>query len=536
MNRRQFLQLSSASALLAGCDTGSWLAAIPPWLPVSVLKPAMREGHYLRQLKQLPRSLGTRKVDTVIIGSGIAGLTAAWRLKQQGYDNFVLLMGGEPFGNASGGTWNGVNYPRGAHYLPLPTLESTHIRELLFDLGVIEAEPFSLQPSYDERATLHAPNERLWVDGVWQDSIMPRPASPQAQAQFLQFAQFTQWLRQQRGNDGKPLFAIPLIASSQDPQWRNLDKVSFAQWLTQQGFTDSSLRWYLDYCYRDDFGLNSPLISAWAGLHYFASRTGQGRNIAPQSEAVLTWPQGLQYLAQKMLPKTAQQQQGFALHINEHQQGVDVLYSTDIGRNAFTLQAKRVICAMPLHVTARLFPQIKDYGFEPQHIPPHAPWLVSNVYLDRFPQEANNSTLAWDNVVYGSQSLGYVVATHQQIRAAKPPYTVFTSYHALAEHLPIDGRKWLQSASTAELMALGLHDLQQVYGSQLWRCARGVELTLRGHAMPSPTVGFLNNKGLQALQAADGKVLFAHSDLSSYSIFEEAAWWGWQAANRLTQA
>jgi hypothetical protein len=43
----------------------------------------------------------------------------------------------------------------------------------------------------------------------------------------------------------------------------------------------------------------------------------------------------------------------------------------------------------------------------------------------------------------------------------------------------------------------------------------------------------LSNKGLQALQAADGKVLFAHSDLSSYSIFEEAAWWGWQAAQRI---
>jgi hypothetical protein len=83
MNRRQFLQLSSASALLAGCDNGSWLAAIPPWLPVSVLKPAMREGHYLRQLKQLPHSSGTRKVDTVIIGSGVAGLTAAWRLSSR---------------------------------------------------------------------------------------------------------------------------------------------------------------------------------------------------------------------------------------------------------------------------------------------------------------------------------------------------------------------------------------------------------------------------------------------------------------------
>lgn len=533
MNRRQFLQLGTAATLLSGCK-GSWLGAIPPWLPISVLKPAMLEGHYVGNLKKLPLSSGERKVDVVIIGSGIAGLTAAWRLQQQGYKNVVLLMGAEPFGNASSGLWQDVAYPRGAHYLPVPTLESVHIREMLAAFGVIEANAFSLQPTYDERALLHAQNERLWVNGHWQDSLLPPPSNAQAQQHMQRFVQLTQQLRQQRGNDGKRVFAIPIALASQDPQWRALDKLSFAQWLTQQGFNDSGLRWYIDYCCRDDFGLNSPQISAWAGLHYFASRTGQALNLSTDSEAVLTWPQGLQYLAKKMLPKAEQQLQGFALHIHEHAQGVDVLYSTGIDQKAFTLKAKRVICATPLHVTARLFPHIKHYGFDSQqHMPLHAPWLVSNVYLDRFPQETNNSTLAWDNVIYGSQNLGYVVATHQLIRTAKPPYTVFTAYHALAQHEPFISRQWLHHATNKDLVNVGLADLQQVYGSQLWQAVRGLEITVRGHAMPSPTTGFLANQGLQALQAADGKVLFAHSDLSSYGIFEEAAWWGWQAANRL---
>jgi hypothetical protein len=36
--------------------------------------------------------------------------------------------------------------------------------------------------------------------------------------------------------------------------------------------------------------------------------------------------------------------------------------------------------------------------------------------------------LAWDNVVHGSRGLGYVVATHQWIRQARPAHTAFTAY------------------------------------------------------------------------------------------------------------
>jgi len=52
-------------------------------------------------------------------------------------------------------------------------------------------------------------------------------------------------------------------------------------------------------------------------------------------------------------------------------------------------------------------------------------------------------------------------------------------------------------------------------------------------ALASPAPGFLNNAGINALRKADGKLLFAHSDLSGYSVFEEAAWWGYEAARKV---
>jgi hypothetical protein len=61
-----------------------------------------------------------------------------------------------------------------------------------------------------------------------------------------------------------------------------------------------------------------------------------------------------------------------------------------------------------------------------------------------------------------------------------------------------------------------------------------VELTLRGHGMAVPRPGLPRQPGLRdALRAVDGALLFAHADLSGYSVFEEAAWWGDVAARRI---
>jgi hypothetical protein len=140
--------------------------------------------------------------------------------------------------------------------------------------------------------------------------------------------------------------------------------------------------------------------------------------------------------------------------------------------------------------------------------------------------------LCWDNVVYDTKGLGYVVSTHQLIRASRLQKTVFTAYHALTEKSPKAARAWMTTATASELLELASSDLRQVYGHSLRSCVDRVHITLHAHAMAIPRRSFLQNTGLQALCAADGPVLFAHSDLSGFSVFEEASWWGYQAAVR----
>ena len=66
-------------------------------------------------------------------GSGVAGLSCAWKLAREGHADFVVVAGPEYAGNAAGGALDGLDYPTGAHYLPLPSRESTHVREMLAD-------------------------------------------------------------------------------------------------------------------------------------------------------------------------------------------------------------------------------------------------------------------------------------------------------------------------------------------------------------------------------------------------------------------
>jgi hypothetical protein len=533
MERRRFLQtgLGAGAALaLPGCRQLSHLG-----IPLTVLRPGMAEGHRLRDGAPQPAPAREIRTGIVILGSGVAGLTAAWRLAKEGVDDFLLVNGPEPDGNAAGGRFDSPSgtlaYPRGAHYLPLPSPESTTVRELLAELGVIEANPFSTRPRFAETALVHAPDERLFFDGAWRDGLLPTDhVGADEAAQHRRFLAETGRLTHSRGSDGRRIFCVPLVQSSSDPAWRALDATPFRYWLSANGYTSPSLHAYLDYVCRDEYGAGPERVSAWAGLHYFASRGGQAENAA--DGALLTWPDGLAFLARGLrhrVPAT-RQMAGHALRINETGRGVDVLGIDAAG--PFVIHARKAICAMPLHVAAHLVPNIRNYGFDPAlHLPPQAPWLVASFLLDGFPPEPADQPLAWDNVIHGSRGLGWVVATHQLIRAARPAHTVFTAYRALADRSPTEARRWLESASADELFTQASVDLQGRYGKlELWRRTRAIEITVRAHGMASPVCGSLANPGLAALRETDGRLLFAHSDLSGYSVFEEASWWGDRAA------
>ena len=543
MLRRSFLAWAGAAAV-----AGAGVAGFRRWQEVTprVLAPGRDEGHFLRDHGALPPPSRVLETDVLILGSGIAAQTAAWKLRKGGHGDFLMLDGPERYGNAAGGRFGELGFPTGAHYLPLPSQDCFHVREILADLGVILRDATGARPYYDERFLLHAPEERVLYKGAWQEGVLPHEGVPEAElVEHRRFLAQMAALREARGSDGRRVFTFPTAACSSDPEWLKLDTLSFAQWLDREGYRSPSLRWYLDYCCRDDYGAASGKVSAWAGLHYFCGRGAEAANA--EQGAWLTWPEGLQALASGLERKAqARRSAGTAVSLRAAGSvtrgsgsggaapaaGVEAhCFVLEGGKpRTFTVRARKAICAMPLHVASRVVQQMPA-GFDAaRHQPQHAPWLVANFLMKRFPSELGQAPLSWDNVVYGGQGLGYVVSTHQDIRVTPPEQTVFTAYTALSERQPAEARRWMQSASGEALLALASADLREAYGARFTANVERVDITLRAHAMAIPQPGFRSNGGLQALREHDGPILFAHSDLSGFSVFEEASWWGYRAA------
>ena len=533
MDRRSFIALAggAGAAAVTGAGFYRWQEITP-----TLHYPGRAEGHFLRERCALPAPTEVVDLDVVILGSGMAGLAAAWQLNKLGHAGALMIDGPQPFGNAAGARFGDLAYPTGAHYLPLPSPEMAYVREMLSDLGIITGDALAEKPHYDERLLLHGPEERLLYKGAWQEGIIPSVGvAPHELAEHARFFAELERLRQLRGAGGGHVFAFPAVRSASHPAIDALDRITLRAWLEQNGYRSPTLHWYLNYCCRDDYGTRYDKVSAWAGLHYFCSRRGQAANAG--SGAWLTWPGGMQPLAEQLAAASSiARRAGTAASLKRTASGVEALcFTLDGGvAKSYLVRARKAICAMPLHVAARVVENIGALGFDAKrHMPTYAPWLVANFLMKAFPAELPAAPLSWDNVVYQEPGLGYVVSTHQDIRAAPPSKTVFSAYVALSDRSPLEARKWMQEASARDLVALASADLKAAYGIKFAPCVERVDITLRGHAMAAPLPHFRSNAGLKALREADGAIVFAHADLTGFSVFEEAAWWGCEAARRV---
>ncbi len=121
---------------LAACRSSA-----APSLPDGMIVGASDEaGHRVRdrfRIEVTPENW--ENVGLVIVGGGVAGLSAAWRLRQAGFTDFVLLELEDVAGGTSRYGQNQVSaHPWGAHYLPVPFKENTALLKLLSEMGVVE--------------------------------------------------------------------------------------------------------------------------------------------------------------------------------------------------------------------------------------------------------------------------------------------------------------------------------------------------------------------------------------------------------------
>ncbi len=500
------------------------LAACSPARPspdVQWLGPDPARAHRLRE--PIPSGdARQRQTQVLVIGAGIAGLACARQLHGAGVDVALIELDDVAGGHSRPGRVNDLPCPLGAHYLPQPGPRLPEIQDLLVELGAAERSHGRWRAK--EAFEVHAPAERRWDGQRWQPGLLPPPADSAAHEQHRRFARL---VREAQAIG----FAVPSLRAPFGAAHRELDAQTFDAWLARQGLSEPGLRWYLDYCCRDDYGAGSSQISAWAGLQYFASRHGfdaheDDENLEPPPPQ-LTWPQGNGWLALRLAAGLPLHTGRVALQLDEEREAVRLRCWTPEGLEDWT--ARQAVLAVPLFVAQRICrrppPALAAVKLQ------RAPWLVANLLLDGPLIDRVGAPASWDSVIQDSPTLGYVNAQHQKLDP-RPGPQVLSLYWAL----PPAERAALLSESKAHWANRALAALRGVH-PDLDERLQAVRLTRWGHAMAVPTPGARSlaagDGPLAALRRGQGRLRFAHADLAAYSVFEEAYIAGLDAASGL---
>jgi NAD(P)-binding Rossmann-like domain len=525
LKRRDFLRgsLTLAGLGFCGCPQGS------PTREESRPRgsrrdPNYQQGHRLWEGSLPEQPSRIESVRGVILGGGIAGLSAGWRWSHAGFADYRLLELEQEFGGNS----RALKYPAsmapiGAHYLPLPNVEARAVRRLLEEMDILRFRSGRWQLA--EEHLCHSRQERLYFQDAWHEGLIPRDVlSPSALQQLERFQRHIRQWREKRDGHGRKIFALPLQYSSREPQYLSLDQMSFGDYARQEGWDDSFLLWFLEYACRDDFGCGLESCSAWAGLHYFASRDGGGLG---GTDDVLVWPEGNNRLARFL----RQSQRGdlragsLVLSVHANAEGVVVDYLDLATQQRIRLQAQTALFCLPGFMRGRLTGgALKTEAFV------YPPWLTANLALDRFPQDQEApGFVAWDNVIYQSPSLGYVVATHQSLNTDPLRPTVWTWYRPFIDRPAGEVRKDLLTASWSDWAEVVLDELASLHPDIRERCQQ-LDITILGHGMIRPSVGFIWGPELAQAREPEGALFFGHGDLSGMSVFEESQFRGVLAA------
>lgn len=487
-------------------------------------------GHRLRDLRTLPTPSAWSSCQVAVIGGGVAGLSCMRALKAQGVVNAQIFELDDALGGTAQGGQSALSaFPWGAHYVTVPMRENKVLIDLLAEVGAVESVAADGTPVMAEQFLCRDPSERLFYRGRWYEGLYPEAgSSPSEREEKRRFEAEIDRLVSFRDADGRRAFALPMSMSSDAAELRALDTMSMSTWLERHGFVSQRLRWWIEYACRDDYGSQLGDTSAWSTLLYFAARK---RSPDADYQEVVTWPEGNARLVRHLREDLANPAHtGHAIaSVRSHASGVEIVALR--GESVVGIRAEYVVMATPQFINARVVQGLEDDRLRAAQSVGQSPWMVANIELNVRPG-GNGFPLCWDNVIYQSPSLGYVVATHQEGPERGP--THITYYYPLTDSDPRVARRRLLELGWQEWAEVALSDLETAH-PKLRNYVSRIDIARWGHAMVRSTPGRIWDGSRELCAQPHGRVHFAHSDLSGVALFEEAFDRGNRAANEIVE-
>ena len=287
-------------------------------------------------------------------------------------------------------------------------------------------------------------------------------------------------------------------------------------WLAEHRFDSKPLLWYANYVCRDDYGALASDVSAWAGLHYFSSRDSDDKG-------PLTWPEGNGWIVKQLLARVGR--------FVRAGQPVRAIGRDESERSASAPATPSIVCRAVIFAAPTFLAPYLIEGMAPLR-------ALRVLALDHREPDARLDSRP------RSRRAGVGQRRHEladaRLRRRDAPVAAHgrrtgrcgRSTGRSPRRTPSANRQMLLEKDWAYWKEAILTDLERVH-PRIRACVSRLDVMRIGHAMVRPTVGAVFSAERQALKRAhaDGLV-FAHSDVSGLSLFEEAQYRGVTAADR----
>jgi hypothetical protein len=467
-SRREFIKFVVAGSVASGCPVDTALIPVLDSKPTSA--PRVDGEHFeichqVRDGRHFEHPAATSKADIVIVGGGVAGLSAAYFLRGK---DWLLLEKEDHFGgNAYQEEFDGQPFSTGAAY----GYRGDEGDQLASELGL-------------KLPLVNMPDPTLvnntYVPDTWKTGITQLPYPKEVVASFLKFREDI--LKMKIKEHMTELDALPLskFTGSYAPEVQ--------QWWDMFG--------------PSNWGATTPDTSAYVGLYnakdLFIGGDGK-RAILPGGLGCITHK-----LVEVLLPKYKERMLGDAAVISvvQNKSTVNVTYLRE--GKLTTVSTKAVLMCIPKHISSRIVLDLPTDQITAMRRTRYAPYPVVNLIFDKPVYNRG-----YDNWCPGNSFTDFIVAdwTVRNNPGYKQKNNILTFYTPLREELR---STLLEIEDCKTLAARVLTDFQKVL-PEFNVDPVEVRIYRRGHPMFLATPGQYTKNRIAAAHPMD-RIYFGNTD------------------------
>ncbi len=349
-NRRDFIKFVVAGAVTAGCPVDLSLLGQSGDAPKSQADVDGEDNRICHQVRDKGNQIFSRPPasahhDVVIVGGGVSGLTAAYRMQHRD----ALLLEKEPHwgGNAYAMEFEGSVYGTGSAFLSKDEYAYSFAKEIGLNPLPIDSPDASILRG------------ELILD-TWGDGLNKLPYPPLIRESFKKFKKEMMGIDLEKR--GRELFNVPFS------EFTKLYPAEIKQWWDAYG--------------PSNWGATGEDTAAAVAIGELQQMAAESR-----SDDRYTWPGGLgaitHKLAEILQPKYGERMQTGATTVAVVSGKEEVQVTYVVGGEPRTVAAKAVIMATPKFITRRIVDGLPEKQSEAMKQIRYIPYPVVNLIFDK---------------------------------------------------------------------------------------------------------------------------------------------------------